>query len=155
MQTILVSLVLCTWLLDFLSTTPFGDLLPPNSLFFAHPFTFLRRYIDVYGMHVAYTSEQTNAKRRANIADVRKRSEWRKAHGLGDEEAFGGWDAKDDSEVLGTMGREGPRAPSSRDVDASPVAVEEEPAVGEVVKEEVVHSDGEAQGARKKWLGIW
>lgn len=90
---------------------------------------------------------QTAEHRRQKVEDVRKRAEYRKAHGL-DKQGLFGWDVKEDDQVMGPAVREG----------------------GEGALEEVVESqvllEGQAQedgykdfeGKRrpvKKWLGIW
>lgn len=77
-------------------------------MFFAHPFTFLGRYAEVYQMHVAYVSAETAERRRNKVEDVKKRAEYRKAHGLeGGEEVLGGWTARDDGKEIGPGLREG------------------------------------------------
>jgi hypothetical protein len=104
------------WIGDFLHSTPFMDLLPPNSMFFAHPLTFMGRYIEVYQMHSEHVTAQTAEMRRQKVEDVKRRSEYRKAHGLEDENEsrFGGWTAKSDDEVLGPTPamREGGQLPA-------------------------------------------
>ncbi|KAF2223113.1 hypothetical protein BDZ85DRAFT_312796 [Elsinoe ampelina] len=82
---VLVSLAFFTILTNFLHTTPYRDQLPPNNFFFSHPFRFLGRWLEVYQMHTDFITEQTIAKREAKVDDVRKRSEFRKAHGIDDE----------------------------------------------------------------------
>lgn len=49
-------------------------------------------------MHVAYTTAQTAERRRLKTEDVRKRAEYRKAHGLEEagEGALGGWTAREE-----------------------------------------------------------
>ncbi|KXL48107.1 hypothetical protein M433DRAFT_34500, partial [Acidomyces richmondensis BFW] len=79
---ILVTLTGGIWLTEFLRTTPYRAMLPPNSLLWEHPITFLRQWWDVFEMHVAYTTAQTAERRRLKTEDVRKRAEYRKAHGL-------------------------------------------------------------------------
>ena len=99
-------------------------------------------------MHVAYTSEQVAEKRRQKVADVRKRAEYRKAHGLEEGEGvFGGWTAKSDAEVLGGGMREGG--------DDRPKVAEAVQSVGGKDGETYVDFEGNAQPVKKKWLGIW
>ena len=104
-------------------------------------------------MHVDYTSAQTAERRRQKVEDVRKRSEFRKAHGLEDEGQgiFGGWTAKSDVEVLGPGMREGGDMGRLVVADASPVAATEQ------AREDGTYVDfeGNRQSTRKKWLGIW
>jgi hypothetical protein len=80
------------WIGDFLHSTPFMDLLPPNSMFFAHPLKFMWRYIEVYQMHSEHVTAKTAEMRRQKVEDVKRRSEYRKAHGLedADDSKFGG-----------------------------------------------------------------
>jgi hypothetical protein len=147
-----MSLVLAIWLNDFLTTTPFADLLPPNSMFLPHPLAFLRRYWEVYDMHVAYTSEQTAERRRQRVADVTKRAEYRKAHGIEEEHVFGGWTAKSDAELLGPAIREGGDAaklPVLRERRSIEKARVEEP------EEAYVDFEGRQRPAKKRWFGIW
>ena len=126
-------------------------------------------------MHTAYISAQTAERRKQNVEDVRKRSEYRKAHGLDKEGVFGGWTAKTDEESLGPALREGGvPAAAAADLDASPVAHlaassaamtnTSAPTVanGGDVSASAVKSGGEEyvdfEGRRKpvkKWLGIW
>ncbi|KAK3704249.1 hypothetical protein LTR37_013923 [Vermiconidia calcicola] len=157
---VLTSLVFAVWWGDFIHSTPYKDLLPPNSMFFEHPFSFLARYWQTYEMHVAYVSEQTAERRRRNVEDVRKRSEYRKAHGISqDETTFGGWTAKTDAEVMGPGMREG-----GGDMGASPGPVPK--ATMDLAKatmgnmqdkgeeETFVDFEGNKKTLRKKWFGI-
>ncbi|KAK5137391.1 hypothetical protein LTR08_008969 [Meristemomyces frigidus] len=147
---ILVSLVVGIWVQDFLTTTPYRDILPPNSMVFAHPITFVARWFEVYQMHIAYTSKQTADRRRRNVDDVQKRSEYRKAHGIDQGEGvFGGWTAKTDAETLGPALSE--RGAAVEVPSASPVAVE----AATDVDGTFVDFEGKRQTLRKKWLGIW
>ncbi|KAK0266651.1 hypothetical protein LTR91_007636 [Friedmanniomyces endolithicus] len=155
---ILLSLVGAIWYKDFLTQTPYTDLLPPNSMLFAHPIAFFRRWAEVYGMHVSYISAQTAERRRAKMDDVAKRSEYRKVHGIGQEEGvFGGWTAKSEREVMGPAFREGGGEGVGQVVavrDASPVAVPAATA-GVEAQETFIDFDGKRQPAIKKWFGIW
>lgn len=93
-------------------------------------------------MHLAYVSAETAERRKQKVEDVRKRSEYRKAHGLDKEGVFGSWTAKSDSETMGPALREGGTG-------------------GEVVgmaagEEQGVYTDFEGRRRPvKKWLGIW
>ena len=110
-------------------------------------------------MHVEHVSAETQERRRRKVEDVAKRSEFRKAHGLDQNEGLlGGWTAKPDSEVLGTGVREGTapvpglrRPATAVEVDQSPIAQSEREG------EEGVYVDfeGKPQPVRKKWFGIW
>lgn len=156
-QSVLVSLVFGIWFNDFMHTTPYKDLLPPNDMFFAHPLIFLQRYWEVYDMHVAYVSEQTAERRRQKVADVRKRSEYRKAHGMdGGEGMFGGWTARSDTEVMGPGLREGGgevRAPSPETtMELAKATVEN--VEGKAEEATYVDFEGKKRPV-KKWFGIW
>ncbi|KAK4547468.1 hypothetical protein LTR36_001124 [Oleoguttula mirabilis] len=148
---ILVSLTIGVFLQDFLTTTPYRDILPPNSMIFAHPLTFFGRWIEVYQMHISYTSAQTAERRKQKVDDVQKRSEYRKAHGINQgDSVLGGWTAKEETESMGPALREGRALVGSADMDASPVAAGAADANGTFVDFE-----GKQQPMRKKWLGIW
>ena len=150
---ILFSLVSGIWYQDFIHNTPFLELLPPNSLFLSHPFTFFARYAEVYNMHVQYISSVTAEKRKQKVDDIAKRSEYRRAHGLEaplgledeGEEGFGGWTAR---------GERGRLVPESAGL-SSPVAV----GVGEKVvgagKEVFVDFEGKEQVVPRKWPRLW
>ena len=93
-------------------------------------------------MHTAYISAQTAEKRKQNVEDVRKRSEFRKAHGMDKDGAFGGWEAKTDREIMGPGMREG-----------SPVATLQ--ANGGGSPDEYVDFEGSQRPPVRKWFGIW
>jgi hypothetical protein len=157
-QSILISLAFFTWLNNFLTNTPYLDQLPPNNMFFSHPIAFLSRYAEVYNLHSQYISMQTAEYRRNKVDDVRKRAEYRKAHGLNEAEGvFGGWSARDDKsgdvvvkkteEGLGEVGSEMPVVKESGVVGAA--VVDKEGA-------EEMYTDFEGRRKPiKKWLGIW
>ena len=103
-------------------------------------------------MHIEYTSKQTADRRRQNVDDVQKRSEYRKAHGIGQGEGvFGGWTAKSDAETLGPGLREGGAVVAVPEMGASPIAV----TTAADVEGTFVDFEGKSQPLRKKWLGIW
>lgn len=152
------------WIGDFLHSTPYMDLLPPNSMFFAHPFKFMGRYVEVYQMHSEYVTAQTAEMRRQKVEDVKRRSEFRKAHGLEDEDEgkFGGWTAKTDDEKTEPTSamREGgaaveaaPQSSIAMDL-AQQQSASGSPAV-ETSTNTYVDFEGKAQPAEKKWFGIW
>ncbi|KAI5203577.1 alkaline ceramidase-like protein [Aureobasidium subglaciale] len=157
-MSILISLAFFTWLNNFLANTPYLDQLPPNNMFLSHPIAFLSRYAEVYNLHSQYISAVTAEQRRNKVDDVRKRGEFRKAHGLEEQEGvFGGWSARDATTqevvqegVLAGVGNEMP--------------VQKETQKEKEVLEAVVDKEGGAEayadfeGRRKpikKWLGIW
>ena len=147
-------------------TTPYQELLPPNSMFFAHPFAFLGRYIEVYRMHVDYVSTQTGEMRKQKVEDAKKRAEFRRAHGLEqseDEKYRGSFAAR----WFG-QGEEKPpevrRDDDGGNTEALAVAVVE-PAIsapmantmGEAGNREgvLITAEGTELPAKKKWLGVW
>lgn len=161
-QGILVSLIFGIYLQEFLTKTPYRDLLPPNSLLLEHPFRWLNRWITVYGMHIQWASAQTAERRKAIADDVLKRAEYRTAHGL-DEQTnagiFGGWTAREDrgedgrrlapAEVLTAEGK----AERERNEAEARAAREKNAPVPE--GETYVAFDGSVQPVRKKFLGIF
>ena len=100
----------------------------------------MRQYFEVYKLHTEYISQQTAEHRRQKVEDVRKRSEYRKAHGLEKSGMFGGWTVKSDDEVMGGGMKEGGDL-----------------VVGEGVgrAEEFAGLEGGGRKPVKKWLGIW
>lgn len=114
-------------------------------MFLSHPFRFIGRYLEVYQLHTSYISAQTAERRKQKVEDVRKRSEYRKAHGIESEGMLGGWTAKTDEEILGPAMREGGAAQMTGPQDASPVAG----------AEEYVDFEGNKKKPVRKWLGIW
>lgn len=142
-----------TFLTNFLTSTPYKDQLPPNNFFFSHPFAFISQYFQVYKLHTEYVSEQTAEHRRQKVEDVRKRSEYRSAHGLDKQggifggSGLGGWTVKGDEEVMG---------PGMKESGLSG-GLEEEMRKAAVEREgsgEVVDMEGRRRPV-KKWLGIW
>ncbi|TKX22364.1 hypothetical protein C1H76_5472 [Elsinoe australis] len=140
---VLVSLAFFTILTNFLHTTPYKDQLPPNNLFFSHPIRFVARWWEVYQMHTDYITQETIARREAKVDDVKKRGEYRKAHGIDEEAGIGGWTFRTDKkpETLADAAvREGGEQ-----------SVVEQSQVG---KNEYVDFSGEKKQV-KKWFGIW
>jgi hypothetical protein len=112
-------------------------------------------------LDVARTSAETAEKRRRGVEDVQKRSTYRKAHGLEDENAqgLGGWTAKSDGEVLGPAIKTGGTV--GHPVDGVGVG-------GDLVtdggigrsggdsREMSIHAEWEGRRRPvKKWFGIW
>ena len=107
-------------------------------------------------MDVARTSAETAERRRRSVEDVQKRSTYRRAHGLEDENAqgLGGWTARSDEESLGPSlkvdrpigGPVGAEVGSSE--ENSPARVTGDP------KEAYVKWESTKKPV-KKWLGIW
>ncbi len=115
-------------------------------------------------MHVEYVSQETYERRKRKVEDVKKRSDYRKAHGLDQEGVFGGWTAKSDEESLGPALREAGGDDSLiRDADARPGPSN----TMELAKATVDNTEGTGQGdtfvdfegrrqpMKKKWFGVW
>ena len=101
-------------------------------------------------------SEVTAEKRRQKVEDVRKRSEYRKAHGMDqDEGVFGGWTAKSDGEVMGPAIRGGgglvPGPETTMELARETVQNVE----GKGAEEAYVDFEGNRRPVRKKWFGVW
>ncbi|CAK1356273.1 unnamed protein product [Cercospora beticola] len=159
---ILISLVLGIWITDFLHNTPYRDMLPPRSMFFSHPIAYIGRWIEAYDLHVAYVSAQTAEKRKQKVDDVRKRSEYRKAHGLDQAEGglFGGWSAKEEDESMGpalhdSNGQPTDQASSDHAIIAAPGTEETSAADPEHAEDTYIDFEGKRQPVKKKWFGIW
>ncbi|GAM83559.1 hypothetical protein ANO11243_015470 [Dothideomycetidae sp. 11243] len=144
---VLVSLTFFTLLTNFISNTPYRDQLPPNNLFFSHPLRALSRWWEVYQMHTDYITAETIARREAKVDDVRKRSEYRKAHGIDEESGIGGWTFRSDNTPPATL------ADAER-VDSSTSAEEQSPVAKASADGDYVDFTGERKKV-KKWFGIW
>ncbi|KAH7054606.1 hypothetical protein B0J12DRAFT_709980 [Macrophomina phaseolina] len=145
---VLFSLAFYTFLMNFLTTTPYRDLLPARSELLTHPFRSLHQFLTVYKMHAEHVSAETAEKRKRKVEDVDKRAEYRRAHGLESEEGgiLKGWLGEGREKKMEVVPAEGVEA----DVDAqSPIAKEEQEGFrdfeGKPVQKRPV----------KKWLGIW
>ncbi|KAF2472251.1 uncharacterized protein BDR25DRAFT_19691 [Lindgomyces ingoldianus] len=75
----LVTLAIAAWYMDFVSKTPYGDLIPSKKDFLRHPWETSNRFIDVYKMHVAHTSQLAYEKRMKKTEDAEKRKQYRMA----------------------------------------------------------------------------
>ncbi|KAI8936483.1 hypothetical protein NX059_006888 [Plenodomus lindquistii] len=74
---ILVSLAVTAWWLDFKSKTVYAELLPSRKDFVRHPFQSTGRFVEVYRMHVAQTSQQYQQQRLKKAEEVEKRKLYR------------------------------------------------------------------------------
>ncbi|KAL8674720.1 MAG: hypothetical protein Q9168_000878 [Polycauliona sp. 1 TL-2023] len=140
---VLLSLSVFVFVENFHRSTPFADRLPRGQEFWSHPFDFIRTYGQVYKMHTDHISAETAQRRKKKVDDVQKRSRYRKAHGLENEQGLGGWTAKNDADSLGPAIPTGD-LPSN---DASPQAPVED-------KSTFVDFEGKRRPV-KRWLGIW
>ena len=108
-------------------------------------------------MEVVKTSAATAEKRRRNVEDVQKRTTYRIAHGLEEEnsQGLGGWTGISDEESLGSGAKSDGAV--GRPVGVEPGQwVEAEGAVKGAARTERPASDwGGPRRPIKKWLGIW
>lgn len=89
LQSILISLTGFVLLTDFKTKNKFPELLPPGSLFFSNPISYIQQYFSVYKLHSsAYLAEQQE-KRARGLDEVRKRKEYLIAHGIDKEGILG------------------------------------------------------------------
>lgn len=145
---VLFSLAFYTFLMNFLTTTPYRDLLPPRSELLTHPLRSISQFLQVYKMHAEHVSAETAEKRKRKVEDVDKRAEYKRAHGLEAEESgiLKGWLGEPREKKMEVV----PVEDAEKGIDAqSPVAKEEQEAFRDF--------DGRPQQKRpvKKWLGIW
>jgi len=120
------------WTTNFKRDSPFADMLPAWGDTFFHPIQSTKQFFEVVRLNTEYTGIQTAERRKKRVDDVGKRAQYRKAHGLDQDEGIGGWTAKTDEESLG---------PSIVVGDGS-VAVEQQ-------------VERQKRPPVKKWLGIW
>jgi len=119
------------WITNFKRNSPFADMLPSWTQLFVHPMAFFRTFFEVLKLESGRRTAETMERRKRKVEDVQKRAAYRKAHGLEKDEAFGGWTAKSDEQLLG------PGIPTG-DAEGAPTE--------QVVRE---------KKPLKKWLGIW
>ncbi|TAQ84767.1 hypothetical protein B7494_g6921 [Chlorociboria aeruginascens] len=123
--TTLFTLAGTVFITNFKRNSPFVDMVPHWSQMFVHPIAYTGTCLEVLKLTSAHTTAATKERRRRRVEDVVKRAEYRKAHGLDNDEGFGGWTAKSDAEM----------GPGMRLGDGSERVVQHKPV--------------------KKWLGIW
>lgn len=99
----------------------YGEFLPNLSDIFWHPIAFWRGISEVVRLRGEERSAETKEKRARAVEDVRKRGEFRKAHGL-ETEGFGGWSFKGDKNEGEKVNGAGGKAVVG--VDGETVAVE-------------------------------
>jgi hypothetical protein len=78
-------------MLSFHKSNRYPDLLPSASLFFSHPLRFLRAYTQVYRLNVDAQSADARANMDRNAEDVRRRREFRRAHGIPETTGAAAW----------------------------------------------------------------
>jgi hypothetical protein len=115
-------------------------MLPHWPQLFLHPIEFFRTTTEVIRLDAERTTAETMERRKRKVEDVQKRAQYRKAHGMEQDEGFGGWTAKSDEQSLG------PAIPLGNSDGQSPIAEEGNSDGSEQVRE---------KKPLKKWLGIW
>lgn len=76
---------------NFKRNTPFAEMLPSGADLREHPVASLRTVYDVWQLTEIHNSAVVAAKRKKNVDDVAKRAEYRKAHGLDQENGWLNW----------------------------------------------------------------
>ncbi|KAL9015189.1 MAG: hypothetical protein Q9173_000192, partial [Seirophora scorigena] len=151
---VLFSLASIVFIENFHRSTPFVDRLPPAREFWSHPFKFVATYGHVYKLHTDHVSAETAERRKRKVDDVQKRSRYRKAHGLEDEQGLGGWTAKTSHDSLGP-------ALVSQDLPdqiGASSSGKVQPSKASAVTDDDQSSYADLEGKKrpiKKWLGIW
>lgn len=158
---VLFSLAAIVSVENFHRSTPFVDMLPAGKEFWSHPFKFAAAYGHVYKLHTDHISAETAERRRKKVDDVQKRSRYRKAHGLEDQQGFGGWTAKSDAESLGPAlpnrdfsGQIGSPVEDIPHPDSAETLPKAAPVAGEGDQSDYVESTRRKRPV-KRWLGIW
>jgi hypothetical protein len=128
---------------SFKRSTKFADLLPSASDMVMHPIRSSKMCLEVLRLHQIQVSEETAERRRRRVEDVKKRSDYRKAHGL-ETEGFGGWTAKTDDELMGPAIKLGTETGTA----AAPEGVVES-------QSEVAEPVQRKKRPVKMWFGIW
>ena len=136
-------------------------MLPAGKEFWSHPFKFIATYGHVYKLHTDYITAETAERRKKNVDDVQKRSRYRKAHGLEDEQGLGGWTVRSDVEPESSATHD--QGPSNQvnappNEAASPIAIEAEPSATPRAAGSDQSGYVDFEGRRrpvKRWLGIW
>jgi hypothetical protein len=131
-------------------------MLPQGSLFFTHPLSYIRQYFSVYKLHVEAVSAETAEKRRKQMDESRKRTEYLRAHGMEKENIFG----------FGTVEQDEARAKAKEEKRILEELVRRQRIADgideRIVDEKVVVEDASTytdfEGKKrpvKKWLGIF
>lgn len=107
-------------------------MLPEASDYYEHPILATRTFWEVFKLTTQHKSVLVNEKRKRGVADVVKRAEYRKAHGLEQTGKFGKWTLKTDKELINQI-------LPARDSQAAPLAES---------------SEGDSK-SRRKWFGIF
>ncbi|KAK8078165.1 hypothetical protein PG996_004335 [Apiospora saccharicola] len=139
----LMSLGAYTFTARFNANSPFADMIPPIGEFPKQPINYIRTCVEVLKLHEEHESAQTADKRRRRIEDVQKRNEYRKAHGLPIANGIESW--------TGT----GKAAKPAEEEGAVVAAIPASAAPSAVLDATSTSEQTEADGKRKKFLGIF
>lgn len=146
--------------MDFHSKNQYKDLVPPGSLFWSHPFQYISQYAQVYKMHKQAETAENMRKKQRKQDEVRKRTEYMRAHGIEHEGPYGMGTVEGD-EYRKKMDEE--RAEEKEHWDFQERAREEMASKLRAQRaqeqdlyggEEIRGFDGERRKV-KKWFGIW
>ena len=139
-QSVLFSLAAFTFTTNFKQTSPVAHLLPSWSGLLTSPFSTVGQVVTVMKMHSEHVTLESSERRKRGLADVDKRKEYRKAHGL----------EPDDGEAEADAAAADDNSPTNDTAGGSVVAAD---AAGAGA----VNEDGSERRRRpiKKWFGIW
>ncbi|CCC07487.1 hypothetical protein SMACR_02490 [Sordaria macrospora] len=101
----LFSLAIYTATENFKRTSPFADMLPAKGDFLSHPIDSFQHLGHVIRLHEAHKSAEISAKRQRAIDDVAKRTMYRKAHGLPEEQGVMGFIKLKEPERIASVSR--------------------------------------------------
>jgi len=155
-MSILITLALSTFYMDFHSKNKYKELVPPSSLFWSHPFEYLSQYAQVYKMHKQAETAENLMKRQRKQDEVRKRKEYMRAHGLEHEGPYGMGTVEGD-EYRKKMEEEREQislAEEARELKANQLRAQRAQEHDLLGGDEVRGFGGETRKV-KKWFGIW
>lgn len=143
----MTSLAVYTFAAKFNATSPFADLIPPLSEFPKQPVNYVRTCVEVLKLHEEHESAVTAEKRKRRVDDVAKRNEYRKAHGLSASQGIDEW--------TGTAAPPPPPAQAEQEATAAAAAAPLPVAVVNTAEAPSPDLGLQADGKRKKFLGIF
>lgn len=76
-MSILISLAVACWYMDMMSKTIYAELFPTRKEYFRHPWESVRRFGEVYKMHVMHQTQVVQEKRLKKEDEVDKRRQYR------------------------------------------------------------------------------
>ena len=139
--------------------TAFREQLPSPKDFLSHPIASCFQVIEIYKLDIARTSAETAERRKMKTEDAQKRSIYRRAHGLENDEnqSWGGsWTEHTDEETLApSLKLDGP-ASRTRVTAASDEDMGDGTAAPNGDSKASAYVDWESKKRPiKRWLGIW